>query len=154
MDIILSTSKLQFAFAYLGDVVTFSRPVEEHLNLLQTVLGLLSSAGISLTLKKCFFFEDYTNYLGHLIQPCRPGISRRETYSICGFQPPANVIELKSILSLCNVFLRFLSNFTSLVTPLNRKLEKDQPFNFARPTKTEIERLEMLQHQLLSPSIL
>lgn len=52
MDTILSVFKLHFALVCSKDVFISQRFVEKRLNHLQTVLGLLSTATVSLKLKK------------------------------------------------------------------------------------------------------
>lgn len=58
------SSQVTFALVYLDSVVSFSRSVEEHLDHLPTVLGLLSKVSVSLKLKKFFFLEEQMDYLG------------------------------------------------------------------------------------------
>lgn len=69
IDMILSSVKWKHVIFYLEDIIVFSRNVEEHLQHLQTVLGMLQNAGISLKLKKCFFLQKRVDYLGHIVSP-------------------------------------------------------------------------------------
>lgn len=104
MDIILTTVKCQFELVYQDDVVIFSRSVEEHLDRVQYVLGLLLRASISLELKECFFIEDCIDNLGHVMQPGRHKISTKASNTIRKLDPSTNVTEIKSFHGLCNVF--------------------------------------------------
>lgn len=52
MDNLLAKVRRRFTLPYLDDVVTFSRSIEEHLNHVLTVWGLLSRVNISLKLEK------------------------------------------------------------------------------------------------------
>ena len=67
LDIILSGVRWQICLVYLDDVIVFSRTHGEHAKRLDTVLSLLRSAGISLKLKKCSFFQPRVHHLGHVI---------------------------------------------------------------------------------------
>lgn len=153
-NIILSMAKWQFALVYIDDIFITSRSVEEHLNHLGPKLGLPSRASVTLNLEKRFFFEDRIIYLGHVIQPGRHLISTKETDAIRVIQHPTNVTELKSFLSLCNAFRRFLTNLACKAALLNSKMEKFQPFHFGQLKETEIEALETLQPLFLSLLIL
>ena len=56
-NIILSRVRWQICLVYLNDVIVFLRTHAEHVNHLDAVLRLLRSAGISLKLNKCRFFQ-------------------------------------------------------------------------------------------------
>lgn len=98
MVIILSTVKWQIALVYLDDIVVFSRTPEKHIYHVQHVLTLLNNARATLKLKKCKFFTDTIDYLGHVIRPRRLEIASHKTDTIRGFQPPTLITELRSFL--------------------------------------------------------
>ena len=56
LNIILSGARWQICPFYLDDVIVFSKGLEQHLVQVDTVLTLLRIAGVSLKLKKCYFF--------------------------------------------------------------------------------------------------
>jgi len=68
MDILLSGLKWKTCLVYLDDIIIFSKSEEEHARHLDQVLTLLAGAGLSLNLKKCHFFRDTVDYLGHVIR--------------------------------------------------------------------------------------
>ena len=57
---------LNFAFAYLDDIIIFSNTAEEHLNHIQIVIDRLKAAQLKLKKSKCSFFKRELYYLGHL----------------------------------------------------------------------------------------
>lgn len=69
IDIILATSKWQYAIIYLDDIIIFSRNVKEHFEYTKSVLQMLSAAGMSSKLKKCFFLQDRVDYFGQVVSP-------------------------------------------------------------------------------------
>jgi hypothetical protein len=46
------------------------------------VLTLLGNAGLSLKLKKCHFFSETVDYLGHVIQPGRLNVAEKNTAAL------------------------------------------------------------------------
>lgn len=106
MDIILPTTKRQFLLVHLGDLFKFSKSVEQHLEHLRILPGLLPRPVISLKLRKCFFFEGRIDYLDQAVQPGRPGLSTTETNPILKIQNPITFTELRSCRGLGNVFWR------------------------------------------------
>lgn len=153
-DRILSKVKWQFAIVCLEDVFIFSRSAEKRLDQPRTVIGLLSKAGESLKRNKCYLLEDRIEYLRHIVQPYRLGISTKATNSFHRLQHTTVVTELKSFLALCNVLRRFVASFARIAAALNFRLKKTSALYFGRLNKTEIEALESLQHRLLPPLIL
>lgn len=61
MDVILSTVRWKYAPVYLNLVVAFSQTPSQHIEQVTTVLRFMRSAGLTLNLKKYFFFTDTIN---------------------------------------------------------------------------------------------
>ena len=57
---------LNFAIAYLDDIIIFSRTAE-HLSHIKSVFEKLQSAKLSMKLSKCHFFSKEIQYLGHIL---------------------------------------------------------------------------------------
>ena len=76
IDIILSCVKWETALVYLDDVIVYSRTVTEHMAHVHEVLRLLYTAGVSLKLAKCAFFDTSVTNLGHVIHPGRLEVER------------------------------------------------------------------------------
>jgi Reverse transcriptase (RNA-dependent DNA polymerase) len=53
----------------LDDIIVFSKTPAEHMARLEAVLHRLYRAGLTLNLKKCHFFKETVDYLGHVIRP-------------------------------------------------------------------------------------
>lgn len=154
MDIILSMFKMYSALVDLKYVAIFLSSVEEHLSHVKIVIGLLLRASVSLKLKKWFFVDAYFDYLAHIVRPLRRDISIEAINAICRPKSLTNMTELKSFLVFCDVFQRFVPNFTRIGSLFIGKVGKDQPSHFGRLIKTRMEALETVQHQLMSPLIL
>ena len=154
VDIVLSRVKWQYALVYLDDVIIYSKTLREHFTHLRTILDLLQEAGVSLKLPKCHFFQASVDYLGHVIRPGKLEVSTRTCDAIKRAKPPTTQTGIRSFIGLCNVFRRFVPNFARIATPLNRKLEKGQPFNFEVLTDPEYAAFEELKRRLVSPPIL
>ena len=67
---------------YIDDVIIFSNSVEEHLKHVDEVLSVLRTDGMTLKLKKCFFFVDSVDYLGHVIRPGLLQVAEKNIESI------------------------------------------------------------------------
>lgn len=153
-DVVLSEVKWKFVLLYSDDVVIFSRSVEEHMILIHiwAVQGPIPRDRASEKLKKCIFFQNHFDYLGHFMPPARPGMSTKVTKAICRLQHFTNTTASKLFLVLCNVFRFFVPSFARLSTLLNCKFENHHYFYFWRQNEIEIEVIKTLQHWFLSPS--
>lgn len=154
MDVILSTIRWQYALVYLDDVIVYSRSIEAHLDHVYSVLQLLKDAGVTLQLKKCQFFTDNVDYLGHVIRPGKLQVADKTTEAIEGLKPPTTVTGIRSFLGLCNVFRRFVPNFARISSPLNAKLRKGEPSSFGDLDEKETEAFNILRDKLISPPVL
>ncbi len=69
LDILLSRYRWRTCLVYLDDVIVFSKSFEDHLRHVEEILHVLRGDGLSLMLRKCNFFKESVDYLGHVIRP-------------------------------------------------------------------------------------
>lgn len=130
MDVILLTVNWQFALIYLYDIVMLSKSVSNNLSRHCLVLGLLSDAGMSLKLKKCFIFVDKVDYLSHVIKlgKLRFGTRRLMPFLIWTSQQTWQNWSRPSACVMGPVDL--FPNLDWKTVQLSKKLTKDQSFHF------------------------
>lgn len=66
---------------------------------------------------------------------------------------PTTRTEMRSFLGLCNVFRRFVPNFTHIAAPLNWRLEKDEPVRIMIINEAENRAFEDPKGSLVAPPI-
>ena len=81
---------LNFAFAYMDDIIIFSNTAEEHLKHIQIVINRLKSTQLNLKKSKCSFFKRELYYLSHLLttKGVKPQIEKVK--AIHEMRPPTN----------------------------------------------------------------
>ena len=134
LDIILSGVRMQICLVYLDDVIVFWRTQEEQAAHLGTVLSLWRSAGISLKLKKCSFFQPKVHYLGHVISPGKLSVAEEAADAFKTFTFPRTLTQVRSFLGACNVYRRFVKGFAKIARPLTDITRKDADPDFDNPT--------------------
>eukprot|EP00171_Calliarthron_tuberculosum_P023550 IDg23550t1 len=154
IDILLAGFKWNSCLVYLDDIIIFSSSFEEHLVHVQDVLQVLKSAGFSLKLRKCSFFKQTVDYLGHIVRPGLLSVAEKNTASIKEAIFPETQTQLRSFLGMCNVYRRFVPNFARTAAPLNKLLEKGQSAELSPPSAEQNEAFELLKLALVSPPVL
>ncbi len=109
---------------------------------------------MSLKLKKCSFFGQSVNYLGHTIRPGLLEVANRNTDAIQGFKVPTTQTELRSFLGLCNVYRRFIPNFARIAAPLTELLKKEHGPSVPQLSEGQLAAFGLLKKALVSPPVL
>lgn len=101
---------LDFAFAYLDDILIASVDEVEHMKHLRILFQRISEYGLNINLQKCEFFKSDIEFVGHLITP--DGIKPRpeKVEAIRNFPKPTEAFELKRFLAMVNFYRRFIPN--------------------------------------------
>ena len=154
LDILLARFKWKHCLIYLDDVIIHSRDVESHIRHVDEILGALRRAGVSLKLRKCSFFTNEVKYLGHVIRPGTMEIDGVATASLKSARAPRTQSEVRSFLGMCNVYRRFVVNFSHIAEPLNALLRAGQPANIANWGPEHEESFRTLIDTICSPPIL
>ena len=107
-----------FARPYLDDILVFSPDQHSHKSHLNNVLKKLNDNNLVINLKKCKFFAEEVQFLGHLLsrKGVRPLPSKLETITL--LKLPKTVTNLRSFLGAVNFYHRFIPNASSLLAPL------------------------------------
>lgn len=138
---------------YLDDILVFSKTDERTLDHFRRVLTLLRNAGNALKLKSVLsslillaarvMSFDRDDWKWRRRQRCNAGLTVRY-----------NQTELSSFLGICNLYRRFVPEFSKKAALLNMKLCKEEPETLPTLTKPEIHSVDALKSTLASPNIL
>ena len=111
---------LNFAFAYLDDIIIFSNTAEEHLKHIQIVINRLKSAQLKLKKSKCSFFKKELYYLGHLLTTdgIKPQIEKVK--AIHEMRPPTNPKGVREFLGMVGYYRKFINRFADAARPLTK----------------------------------
>lgn len=121
---------------------------------LKAVLTLLKDGCLTMKLLKCFFLEFLVEYLGHIMRAGCLYVSSKTCNAVKFMQPSTNVTQLRSFPSLCNVYLRRVSNFARIATPLTYKLRNHNHETFPDMNEVEINSFRNPKEALVKPPML
>ena len=115
---ILANFSSRKVLIYIDDILILSNDFEEHLELVEKVLGTLMHNGIKVKVEKCEFFKDRVSFLGHMIS--KDGIEKSPEYidKIQNFPKPTTITQMRRFLGLANFQRKFVKDFSTITKPL------------------------------------
>ena len=122
----------KIAFAYLDDIIIFSKSEEEHLEHLRIIFQRLKEAGSKLKRLKCDFMKTQIQYLRHLISSSGIQPLPEKLESIKNMPAPRSPKEVKQFLGLAGYYHKFIPRFSDLSRPLTRLTRKDVLFEWTK----------------------
>ncbi|GBN54905.1 Transposon Ty3-I Gag-Pol polyprotein [Araneus ventricosus] len=111
-----------FCFAYMDDILVFSKDKTEHAQHLEQIFKHFVDFGITINESKCEFGKPQVDFLGHTINS--EGILPMSTKvkAIQEFPKPETVSQLRSFLGMINFYHRFIPKIAEILAPLNAYL--------------------------------
>ena len=81
---------------FLDDILIHSATFEQHLKDVDQVLERIQTAGMTLRLSKCRFFDREVEYLGHLISGDGVSVCTDKVEAVKSFPRPTGVTRVRS----------------------------------------------------------
>ena len=115
---VLSGKLNKGVFVFIDDIIIYSRTEDEHLELIDWVLGRLEAEGYYANPAKCEFLRSQVSFLGHMVS--REGLSMQQhkIAAVHNWPVPQSVKDVRAFLGLAGFYRRFVRNFASLAQPL------------------------------------
>ncbi|MEL7309029.1 MAG: reverse transcriptase family protein, partial [Pseudomonadota bacterium] len=118
MAAILREQNWKNCLIYLDDICIFGSTLKEHNTRLRSVLHCLAKAGVKLSPGKCVFMRKEITYLGHVIDKNGVRTDPTKISKIKEWPIPKTAKEMKTFISLCSYYRKFVNNFAEIVRPL------------------------------------
>ena len=110
---------LNFAIAYLDDIIIFSKTPQEHLSHIRMVFEKLKSAKLSMKRSKCNFFSKEIQYLGHILSATGIRPLPSKTHAIQHMQPPTTPKQVRAFVELVRYYRKFIKGFAKNCQTIN-----------------------------------
>ncbi|GBG77256.1 hypothetical protein CBR_g23584 [Chara braunii] len=132
----------KFIVVYLDDILIFSRTVEEHVEHLKTVLGLLRQHQYKVNLEKCEFGRTKILYLGHEISTDGLRSDDAKVASIRDWPKPQTITEVRSFLGMTGYYRPFVKNYSIIASPLTDLTRLDTPWEWTEECEAAFRKLK------------
>ncbi|KAI9165127.1 hypothetical protein LWI28_008343 [Acer negundo] len=106
--------------------------LDEHVEHLKLVLGVLRAEKLFANLKKCTFCTDKLVFLGFVVSAQGIGIYEEKVKAIKEWLKPTNVGQVRSFHGLASFYRRFVRDFSSLSAPLTEVIKKNVGFKWGK----------------------
>jgi hypothetical protein len=126
---------------FIDDILIFSKSEEEHEGHLRLVLEKLRVNQLYAKFRKCEFWLDKVAFLGHIISAGGVSVDPSKVKDVLYWKPPQNVSEMHSFLSLAGYYCRFVHDFSKIVKPMMKLLEKNRDFKWMKEYQESFEEL-------------
>ena len=145
-------SGLDHVYAYMDDLLIYTKDLESHERAIEQVLKRLSYHGIEISLNKCHWVKESVEYLGFLVTPEGLRTQERLLGPMLQLQAPKTLQEARSLISTLSFYRRFIKGFSEIAYPLIQ-LTKGFPVGKGKHIKVEAtpechEALEKLKAKL------
>ena len=132
---------LNFAIAYLDDIIIFSKTPEEHLKHIKIVLQRLQEANLKMKKSKCSFFKKELHYLGHLLTTSGLKPQPEKVKAISELKPPTTPKGVRAFLGMVGYYRKFINRFADAARPLTHLTRKTTKFEWTKDCQTGFEYL-------------
>nr|GEX59569.1 putative reverse transcriptase domain-containing protein [Tanacetum cinerariifolium] len=141
----------KFVIVFIDDIMIYSKNKEEHGEHLKTILNLLRSKKLYAKFTKCYFWLNFVQFLGHVIDSNRVHVDPAKIKAIKNWTAPTTPTEVRQFLGLAGYYRRFIKKFSLISKPLTKLTQKNKPHMWG---DDEEEAFQTLKLKLCSAPIL
>lgn len=112
------------------DILVYGVTGAVHDKALEATLQCLSMCKLTLSPKKCSFFQEELTFFGHLFSSVGVRPDPKNVSALQDTGPSANVSDMRGVLGRFNNYVCFLPNLACLAQPLRQLTVKGTPWSW------------------------
>jgi hypothetical protein len=117
---------------YVDDILIATRTIDEHLDRLDEVFGILRYAGIKLKAKKCDIMSHQAKFLGRIVTKDGIAPNPENADKVQTWKVPRDRKEIESFLGLACYYREYIEGFAEIVAPLNYLKKKGVAYRWEK----------------------
>ncbi|KAL0554844.1 hypothetical protein IC582_008772 [Cucumis melo] len=137
----------RFVLVFFDDILVYSQGINEHIQHLEVVLGLLKEKELYANLEKCSFAKPRISYLGYFISEQGIEADPEKIRAVSEWPTPTNVREVRGFLGLTGYYRRFVKDYGAIAAPLTQLLKKGA-YKWDAETETAFDKLKKVMMTL------
>ena len=130
MNSVFSRYLDKFVLVFLGDILIYSKNEEEHEEHLRLTVKLLREHKLYARFRKCDFYKDRIQYLGHIISEEGISVDPNKIEAIMNWTTPRNVTDVRSFMGLVGYYQRFIEGFAKVAHAITSLKNKGMKFEW------------------------
>ncbi len=127
----------QFVIVYIDDILIYFRSLAEHRQHVVEVLQRLREFHLYLKAEKCTFHQSTVHFLGYIINSGGIRMDKGKVEAVTSWPLPSSIKELQRFLGFSNFYRRFISNYSTITSPLTDLLKGKAKSLAWNPNATE-----------------
>lgn len=129
-------------FVYIDDIIVVGCSEEHHIKNLESVFQVCRRRGLKLNPEKSQFFKKEVTFLGHICtdKGIMPDLSKIQ--SVKNYPIPQSKDEVKRFVAFLNYYRKFIPNFSTTASPLNKLTKKTEEFLWNQDAQNAFELLK------------
>ena len=135
----------------MDDILIHSEDEVSHKAKIEEGLNRLCSAGVTLNVEKCEFFQSRITFLGHVVDAQGIHADPEKIRAIQEFPPPRKVKDLKRFFGMVNYLGKFSPSLASDSVQLRQLLKKENKDNWTWNDDMALEYEKMKQNLASAP---
>jgi transposase InsO family protein len=105
-------------FVFVDDILIYTRTEDEHLELIEWVLGQLKKEGYYVRPDKCQFLKAEVSFLGHIVNRHGLSMQQHKVEAVRDWPQLKSVRDVRAFLGLAGYYRRFVQGFSEIARPL------------------------------------
>ena len=106
------------------------------------MLKTLEEHKLSVKFKKCEFWLEKVDFLGHMVSQEGISVDPTKIEAIVNWLRPTNVSEVRSFLGMAGYYRRFVEGFSKLAMPITKLLKKSNEFEWTEECENSFRELK------------
>ncbi|CAA0841650.1 Uncharacterized mitochondrial protein AtMg00860, partial [Striga hermonthica] len=132
----------QFVIVFIGDILVYSRDIDQHKEHLRIVLVTLRREKLYAKFSKCEFWLNRVAFLGHIVTARGIEVDPSKIEVVSKWDTPRSAADVCSFLRLAGYYRRFIEGFSKIAQPLTNLTKKAVRFDWSPQCEESFQELK------------